>query len=229
LNRRLGRHSPLDHSGPRGKRTSRRPLPFGHILAFQASPGQDGRTLSPVCVYHPDRDVASQSCHDRITGEPIDADSLLTYADVLGPFQFRPEHKLLNAQHRDVGVTQRRRIVVEFVDRIGKESHREDERSLGHDVATVQEYSSSPNDTELLLEQVRAGCKEVNMTAVAIAAGADPSKLSRMLRGKSPPTVSVLLELLEAIDELRTEKHRRESLAVEALEHIRALVQSTTH
>lgn len=163
--------------------------PFGRMLAFYARRDELGRELSPVAQYHPDATIAARSCFDRRTGEHIPVESLKTYADVLGGFQMRSEPKLLNARHRDAGTTTlRRHIIVESVDRIGKDSHQyEEQRKLGYDPSAHQEYSSSPDDTALPLEQVKAGCREFTIRSVARAAEVEVSKVSRMLRGRALP------------------------------------------
>jgi transcriptional regulator with XRE-family HTH domain len=204
--------------------------PFERMLAFYALRDGQGRELSPVARYHPDATIAARSCSDRRTGEQIPVESLKTYEDVLGSFQMRSEPKLMNARHRDAGTTTlRRHIIVESVDRIGKDSHQyEEQRKLGYDPTAHQEYTSSPDDTARLLEQVRAGCRELTMRSVANAAEVDVSKVSRMLRGKSPVTVAVLRQLLGAIDELRVERRHRRAEATEALDTLRDLVESTS-
>jgi transcriptional regulator with XRE-family HTH domain len=172
-----------------------------------------------VALYDSDRAIAARSCVDRLTGEPIDHSALKTYADVLGPFQFRPEHKMLNARPRDSGVTERRHIVVDKVERIGKETNMyEEQQAWGYNPADDPVYSPAPDDTEWLLDRARADRKELGSGRIADRAGIEPSKLSRILNAKRSPIRGLLQQAVASADELRVEQRRRQERAEQLVE-----------
>ena len=116
--------------------------PFNFLLAFMPRTGtfapltalpvngptrgrpQNGESPAPIAPYDRDPARAMAKAFDRRTGQPIRAELLKTYAEVLCQYHLSPEHKFANGDHLDRGRTERRHVVAtEFV-LIGKEANR---------------------------------------------------------------------------------------------------------
>jgi transcriptional regulator with XRE-family HTH domain len=130
---------------------------------------------------------------------------------VLGLFQFRPEWKMMNGRAFDAGQLQRRTILVDGLERIGKGTHGYDQQlATGYDPNDDPEYSPTPDDVEQLLRQAVDVRAERLLTKAATRAEIEPSQISRILNGKQPPVRTVLMKFLRAVDEIRAERRLKE-------------------
>jgi hypothetical protein len=113
-----------------------------------ATPGLR-RPTRPVAPYHADPRRAAANCFDRLTGDPIPADRLKTYAEALADYHLHPETKFLNGEYIDRGPTVRRRVHVAGVRYIGKEANRwEEQFYLWFDPETQIEHDGGPDAVE---------------------------------------------------------------------------------
>ncbi|HEV3310395.1 MAG TPA: hypothetical protein VG815_07745 [Chloroflexota bacterium] len=117
---------------------------------------------------------------------------------------------MLNGRPRDVGETTRRHIIVEAVERIGKEANRyEEQLTQGYDRRYDPKYSREP-DAQVDLERLRKEVYELGLRSVAVRTGLDPATASRRLRGKLPMPPATLRLLALAVEDVRKETARRE-------------------
>ncbi|WP_439619815.1 hypothetical protein [Hyphomonas sp.] len=117
--------------------------PFGFMVAPIALPGplaemaepefvdpcKRGRPCKtarpkPIAPFERDGALAGAMAFDRVSGEPVEATALKTYAEALGLFHLSPEDKFENGEPWDVGRTERRHVVACRIQLIGKEANR---------------------------------------------------------------------------------------------------------
>jgi hypothetical protein len=67
---------------------------------------------------------ALENVFDRVTGDPIKAEQLKTYAEALAQYHLSSEDKFADGQFRDRGRTERRHVVATGYTWIGKEANR---------------------------------------------------------------------------------------------------------
>ena len=132
--------------------------PFGFMLSFSARMGvfaqlpveaatsrlERGRprkhdTPKPVSPFSRDPSCALGTVFDRITGQPIKAEQLKTYAEVLAQYHLSCEDKFSNGQFLDRGRTKRRHVVATGVVLIGKEANRVGESGEADPIVTALE------------------------------------------------------------------------------------------
>jgi hypothetical protein len=111
--------------------------PFNFLNSFQArwefnSPDADqlaiskrGRprkqsSIKPVAPFDKDMRKAAQFAFDRETGNSVEAERLMTYAEALAQYHLRPEAKFLNGDFFDRGRTERRHVVASQIIHIGR-------------------------------------------------------------------------------------------------------------
>ncbi|WP_417476656.1 hypothetical protein [Maricaulis sp.] len=116
--------------------------PFGFMACFTArdslygdfpepvlvDPSKRGRPNSerlpkPSAPFDRDPEVAVARAFDRISGEPVARCALKTYAEALAGYHLHPEDKFVSASYWDFGETQRRHVVAEAIELIGKEAN----------------------------------------------------------------------------------------------------------
>jgi hypothetical protein len=119
--------------------------PFGFLLVFTAQSGvladfpdlesclvdgprrgrpPKGEELKPIAPFDSDPARALWKVFECLTGQPVHAENLKTYAEVLAQYHLSSEDKFENGQFLDRGRTERRHVVAtEFV-LIGKEANR---------------------------------------------------------------------------------------------------------
>lgn len=93
--------------------------------------------LKPIAPFDSDPARALSKVFDRLTGMPIRAEQLKTYADVLVQYHLSPEHKFANGDHWDRGRTERRHVVATGFAWIGKEANQVGETGEGHPIASA--------------------------------------------------------------------------------------------
>lgn len=179
--------------------------PFGFLLAFQVDPlkRQGHEPIPrPVAPFDKDPAKAAEKCFDRLTGEPVDAESLLTYERALAQYHLHPEEKFLGGDYLDRGPTRRRHLRVTLVEHIGKEANRWEEQSfLGSDDDALLELGSDPAELEALATSLRAECAEFSVREIEEAGGPSKSQMALFMSGK-PPSRSGLLAISRALRRL---------------------------
>jgi hypothetical protein len=81
---------------------------------------------------------------DRLTGKPVRAEQLKTYADVLLQYHLSPEHKFDNGDRWDRGRTERRHVVATGFVWIGKEANQVGESGEADPIwSPVQEFTAT--------------------------------------------------------------------------------------
>ena len=94
---------------------------------------------------------------DRVSGEPVEQKWLRTYAETLRSYHRHPETKFLHADATDNGPTQRRHILVETIEDIGKEADKWDEdEPVGADDDFTVSYGLSVDDRRQMLAVIRS-------------------------------------------------------------------------
>jgi hypothetical protein len=161
---------------------------------------RDGTRSRPVAPFNRDPQVAALNCFDRLTGEPVHAGGLRSYAASLAQYHLSPEHKFLNGDYLDSGVTHRRHVVADTIEHIGKEADKwEEQFYLGLDLDAQIEYGTSPDDDQNVWFQIVQACQERGVRAVARGARVSHTHLRRLLDGRSAPTQSLLRQLRDGI------------------------------
>ena len=125
-----------------GKRYHEQIRPFGFLLSFMPRTGafaplpvvevkgvRRGRPPAqeipaPIAPYDGNPTAAVSKAFDRITGKPVRADQLKTYAEALAQYHLSPEGKFENGNFLNSGRTERRHVVATGFDWIGKEANR---------------------------------------------------------------------------------------------------------
>lgn len=77
----------------------------------------------PISPFERDGEKAAQHAFDRISGEPVAADQLKSYAECLGQYHLSSEDKFENAEFTNRGLTLQRHVIAQSVVLIGKEAN----------------------------------------------------------------------------------------------------------
>jgi hypothetical protein len=152
-----------------GKPYNEQIRPFGFLLSYAArtgifaefpetsvvdSPGRGRprkeRAPRPIAPFCRDPNRALGAVFDRISGEPVDAERLKTYAEALAQYHLSCEDKFLNGQFYDRGRTERRHIVATAFVLIGKEANQIGESGEAHPIVpAVQTFGKPGSDREI--------------------------------------------------------------------------------
>jgi hypothetical protein len=153
----------------------------------------------PVAPFDRDPRAAAEHAFDRLTGEGMDARGLRSYASALAQYHLSSEEKFLNGEFLDSGVTQRRHVVADTIEHIGKEADRwEEQYYLGLDLDAQIEYGVSPGDVESSWSHLREICRQHGIRNTARAAGISHTHLRRFLQGSCEVTPDLLARLHRA-------------------------------
>jgi hypothetical protein len=77
----------------------------------------------PISPFERDGKKAAQEAFDRVSGEPVAASQLKSYAECLGQYHLSSEDKFENAEFTNRGLTLRRHVIVQNIELIGKEAN----------------------------------------------------------------------------------------------------------
>jgi hypothetical protein len=125
-----------------------------HLLS---STDQTHEQPKPISPYSRDRYRMLSQIRDRVSGEPVEQRWLRTYAETLRGYHRYPETKFLHADATDNGRTERRHILVEMIEDIGKEADKWDEEEpLGADDEFTVSYGLSVDDRNRMLAVIRS-------------------------------------------------------------------------
>ena len=99
------------------------------------------KPAKPIAPFTRDPVIAAQSALDRVTGKQVSSDKLKSYWSVLASYHLHPENKFLNGDYCSNGATQRRHIIANDANHIGKESNNWEEQAvLGVDPLQFVQY-----------------------------------------------------------------------------------------
>jgi DNA-binding Xre family transcriptional regulator len=147
-------------------------------------PAKTATLPKPVAPYDSDPAKAADKCFDRDTGIVIATSVLKTYKDALAQYHLRPEHKFLNGNHADRGITRRRHVRAVAVRYIGKESNRwEEQYYLGSDDGADIRYRLNLPEPKPLLVWVCARISEIGQRKVARETGVARRTIERLMKG----------------------------------------------
>jgi hypothetical protein len=157
----------------------------------------------PVAPYNSDPARAAENCFDRLTGEPVPADRLKTYAEALADYHIHQETKFLNGEYIDRGPTVRRRVRVAGVRYIGKEANRwEEQFYLGRDPEAQIEYGMDEESRDEFLARLSEAEKMYGQRNLSKTAGVAREQLRVIQKGGAQPRPKTVAKLLRAISVL---------------------------
>jgi len=138
----------------------------------------------PVAPFDRDPAKAAEACFDRETGITVPIRVLKTYKDALAQYHMRPEHKFLNGNYTDRGLTQRRHVKPTAIRNIGKESNRWEEKFyLGSDDGAEINYGLAPQDSEAFLDSLRTQVVVAGQRKIARESGVSRRTLACFMQG----------------------------------------------
>jgi hypothetical protein len=163
----------------------------------------------PIAPFDTDPARAADQSFDRLTGDPISADGLKTYAETLAQYHLHPESKFGNADYLDSGSTERRHIRVTGVRRIGKEANRwEEQFYLGYDPEAQIEYGMAEASTAFVHARICAASRVHGQRALARASGVSRERLRLFIAGKTKLRERNVARVLGAISHLTNTGYR---------------------
>jgi hypothetical protein len=125
--------------------------------------------IRPVAPYEKDSEKALLRIFDRNSEnmDPVPAKWLRTVADVLRDYHRQPEYKFLGGGWNEEGVLRRRRVFVDTIEDIGKESDGwEEDEARSEDQDTVLIYPPSSLDRERMIALIKSvGKRELKREA----------------------------------------------------------------
>ncbi len=211
--------------------------PFGFMLAFSEQPDYAAESMigsakkgrpkkatpnKPIAPFEREALKAATMAFDRITGKPVPASSLRTYADALFQYHISPETKFLNGDYLDTGITLRRHVYLANVHHIGKEAHDWERHAM---LGTSADGEISYGNRTNVIEAVSALIAEFGHAQTAKAFGVSSRQLAVAVRdapetGKSRVVDSLTVRLPKAANKLRNSA----ALKRKEMQRLRALI-----
>ena len=165
----------------------------------------------PVAPYDGDPARAAAKCFDRETGITIPEGVLKTYRAALGQYHLRPEHKFLNGDYTDRGITRRRRVSTVAVRQIGKEANRwEEQFYLGNEEGPDVDYGSAPDDTTAFLKRLRTQIIAAGQRKLARESGVSRRTIERLIEGDKV-RLHIIAKIRLALGGLKISRHQKSS------------------
>src|SRR5450631_1824714 len=153
-----------------GKSYDEQIRPFGFMLSNTASTGIFAQSHEASIVDSPTRGRPRQNCvpkaiapysrdpiralgtvFERVTGEPVNAEPLKTYAEALAQYPLNCEDKFSNGQFCDRGRTERRHVIATGSILIGKEANQVGESGKPHPLMSATEQFSPTGITRRVM------------------------------------------------------------------------------
>ena len=154
-----------------------------------------------------------------MTGEPIAAEGLQTYAEALAGYHLSPESKFRGGEAFDQGRTERRHVQARGFEFIGKEADRYEESFLVDAAAELPiRYGSAQPSAADLQADVAAASAKFGDAAVGRAIGLPRSTISKIKSGKVTMVgrrSSGISERLRAMQAIESEFISREGKVIE--------------
>lgn len=169
------------------------------VIAPQSQRGRPAKFEPPKPVAPFDRDPAkiAAAAFDRISGQPMPAHALKTYAEALAQYHLHPESKFLGASYCDRGTTRRRHIRVSGISHIGKEANELDRQQvLGADNSTRPDYGLTDDSLARLKIELSGLADRLGNAEAAKALRIPSRRLRSILSGAIRPDESSLRALL---------------------------------
>jgi hypothetical protein len=159
--------------------------PFGPLLMLHAKkPRRGGKEIHPVAPFDPDREQAIAKAFDRVTCEPISANHLQTYAEMLFDYPHRQESKFRNSEAFQRGVTEPRHVIASEVHYIGKEADRwEEDFLIGTGFDPTTQFGRNPDDDTDLFDAIREAALVHGQKPVSDATGLARGSIRRLCEG----------------------------------------------
>jgi len=166
--------------------------PFNFLLEFYGKSSdemaRDGllttsddaqRQPKPIAPYSRDAYQMLPRIRDRVSGEPVERRWLRTYAEMLRGYHRHPETKFLHGEAMDSGPTQRRHVLVETIEDIGKEADKwDDEEPIAAEDEFTVSYGISETDREKMLAVMHSVSKRKLEKAAHISMRSIPTTLA---------------------------------------------------
>lgn len=163
-----------------------------------------GDVPRPVAPYNSLPAQAAEECFDRLTGAPVAADRLKTYAEALSDYHLHPETKFLNGDYLDRGPTARRHVHVAGVRYIGKEANRwEEQFYAGLDPKAQIEYNGGPEAIEQARARITQAVAQFGQRALSRESGVAREQVRALISGKASPRKRTVEALLRATSRSR--------------------------
>lgn len=166
------------------------------------------RWQHPIAPFDRSPELAVRKAFDRVTGDPIAAEGLQTYAEALAGYHLSPESKFRGGEAFDQGRTERRHVRANEIEFIGKEAD-QIEKAFLLDAAselTIRYGSAQPSAAGLQAALVAASAK-FGDAAVGRAIGLPRSTVAKLRSGKGQfvggqaPGISDRLRAMQAVEE----------------------------
>ena len=163
-------------------------------------------SVHPIAPFNRDPAMAAAHAFDRVTGASVPITRLQTYGEALAQYHLHPESKFLQGDYGDRGLTERRHIIAETVELIGKEANRwEEQVYLGENPEAQIVYGTAPEDQAHFRERVKAACQPYAYAVLADRTSLAPTTIMRMLTGPtkgSPASWQRLWTAVRSLDAL---------------------------
>jgi hypothetical protein len=174
--------------------------PFGFLLAlraklnwqsgeaalFQPRRGRPPKVELPKPVALFDRDLAkvAATTFDRVSGKPVSADALQSYAEAVAQYHLHPESKFLGGDFVERGTTRRRHIRACGIRHIGKEVNELDRQQvLGADGELDPDYGLASDAIDQLRSDLAYLRDILGNTVAAKSLGIETRSLQAMIGG----------------------------------------------
>jgi hypothetical protein len=205
----------------KGKGYAQKVKPFNFLLEFYAKRpdemardhllSQTGRIQEqpkPISPYSRDPYRMLPKIRDRVSGEPIEQKWLRTYSETLRGYHRHPETKFLRGEAKDSGPTQRKHVLVETIEDIGKEADKWDEEEpVSADDEFTVSYGLSADDRKRMLSVIHSVPKRQLSSAARVSTRTIPTTraaANEMPDGKLRRLFEVASSLADAKQKIRS-------------------------
>ena len=185
--------------------------PFNFLLSMQGN--LENKQLKPVATYQKDVTKAAKVAFDKNTGTIINKKCLRTYSESLAQYHLHPESKFMNGNFIDKGKTQRRHIIVETINYIGKEANKWEEQFFtGFNPNAQIEYGISIEQKKEMLQTVLNAISVYGLKCIAQKAKVSERYVSKIVKSETNVSDKILLKLYSAIQLLKKDNISKEEL-----------------
>jgi len=181
--------------------------PFGFLYALHTGRKAAAKSQHPIAPFDRSPELAVRKAFDRVTGDPIAAEGLQTYAEALAGYHMSPESKFRGGEAFDQGRTERRHVQARGFEFIGKEADRYEEAFLVDAGSELPiRYGSPQPPTADLQAALAAASAKFGDAAVGRAIGLPRSTVAKLKNGKAQfprgqcPGISDRLRAMQAVE-----------------------------
>ena len=170
------------------------------------------RVPRPAAPYSKDVMVAAANAFDRVSGERVPQEWLISLGRSLVRYHLHPEAKFWGADYDERGALSRRRVLAVAIQPIGKETDKLTEREfIGEDDDAEIEYEFPPEDRIKLISMIKNAKKECGLRTLARRAGVSHNSVNDVVRGR-PVAANALIALTNAAESLRRDADRQKEM-----------------